>query len=194
KARAQARRARSRASPRARPAQAALPRAGCRQLHRSGHGEVALSLCGRDAVQRVRRAQRHIRPRRRGQARGEGPQWIGRGREGQHGVRLRPVHPARHPPLPRPLRERGSRTRPDTAMSDVAHKISSFITTSLLLDASRDIAGTDSFLEAGIIDSTGVLELVQFLEETWNISVKDEEMVPANLDSLAKLEAFVKRK
>jgi len=79
-------------------------------------------------------------------------------------------------------------------MSDVAHKISSFITTSLLLDASRDIAGTDSFLEAGIIDSTGVLELVQFLEETWNISVKDEEMVPANLDSLAKLEAFVKRK
>ena len=48
--------------------------------------------------------------------------------------------------------------------------------------------------EAGIIDSTGVLELVQFLEETWEISVKDEEMVPANLDSLAKLEAFVKRK
>ena len=79
-------------------------------------------------------------------------------------------------------------------MSDVAQKISSFITTSLLLDASTDIAGTASFLEAGIIDSTGVLELVQFLEETWNISVKDEEMVPANLDSLAKLEAFVKRK
>jgi len=79
-------------------------------------------------------------------------------------------------------------------MSEVAQKISAFITASLLLDANTDIAGTASFLEAGIIDSTGVLELVQFLEETWNISVKDEEMVPANLDSLAKLEAFVQRK
>jgi len=79
-------------------------------------------------------------------------------------------------------------------MSDVAHKISAFITASLLLNSSTDIAGTPSFLEAGIIDSTGVLELVQFLEETWNISVKDEEMVPANLDSLARLEAFVQRK
>ena len=79
-------------------------------------------------------------------------------------------------------------------MSDHAQKISEFITSSLLLDSNVDIAGTASFLEAGIIDSTGVLELVQFLEETWEISVKDEEMVPANLDSLAKLEAFVKRK
>lgn len=79
-------------------------------------------------------------------------------------------------------------------MTEIAQKISEFITSSLLLDSNVDVAGTPSFLEAGIIDSTGVLELVQFLEETWNISVKDEEMVPANLDSLAKLEAFVKRK
>jgi len=79
-------------------------------------------------------------------------------------------------------------------MSDLSQKISEFISSSLLLDSNVDIAGTASFLEAGIIDSTGVLELVQFLEETWEISVKDEEMVPANLDSLAKLEAFVKRK
>jgi acyl carrier protein len=79
-------------------------------------------------------------------------------------------------------------------MTDVAHKISAFITASLLLDSGTDIAGTPSFLEAGIIDSTGVLELVHFLEETWNISVRDEEMVPANLDSLAKLEGYVKRK
>jgi acyl carrier protein len=79
-------------------------------------------------------------------------------------------------------------------MSDTAQKISEFVRSSLLLDSNVDLAGTPSFLEAGIIDSTGVLELVQFLEETWKISVKDEEMVPANLDSLAKLEAFVRRK
>jgi acyl carrier protein len=79
-------------------------------------------------------------------------------------------------------------------MSDIAPKISSFIQDNLLLGRSVDVAGAPSFLEAGIIDSTGVLELVQFLEETWSFSVRDEEMVPENLDSLAKLEAFVRRK
>ena len=79
-------------------------------------------------------------------------------------------------------------------MSDIAPKISRFITDNLVLGRSVDVAGAPSFLDAGIIDSTGVLELVQFLEETWNFSVRDEEMVPENLDSLAKLEAFVMRK
>jgi acyl carrier protein len=79
-------------------------------------------------------------------------------------------------------------------MSDIAQKISDFITDNLLLGRAVDIAGSSSFLEAGIIDSTGVLELVQFLEETWGISVTDGEMVPENLDSLAKLAAFVNQK
>jgi acyl carrier protein len=79
-------------------------------------------------------------------------------------------------------------------MSDIAQKISGFITDNLLLGRSVDIGGTSSFLEAGIIDSTGVLELVQFLEETWGFSVHDQEMVPENLDSLKNLEAFVSKK
>jgi acyl carrier protein len=79
-------------------------------------------------------------------------------------------------------------------MSDIAQKISDFIVDNLLLGRTVDIVGTSSFLEAGIIDSTGVLELVQFLEETWSFSVKDEEMVPENLDSLARLVAFVNKK
>ena len=79
-------------------------------------------------------------------------------------------------------------------MTDIAKQISGFITENLLLGRAVDVAGAPSFLEAGIIDSTGVLELVQFLEETWGLSVKDEEMVPENLDSLVKLEAFVHRK
>jgi acyl carrier protein len=79
-------------------------------------------------------------------------------------------------------------------MSDIAKKISGFITDNLLLGRPVDVAGTPSFLDAGIIDSTGVLELVQFLEETWGFSVHDQEMVPANLDSLKNLEAFVSRK
>jgi len=51
-----------------------------------------------------------------------------------------------------------------------------------------------SLLEEGIMDSTGVLDLVMFIEETFGIEVKDEELVPENLDSVNKLVAFVGRK
>ena len=51
-----------------------------------------------------------------------------------------------------------------------------------------------SFLEAGIIDSTGVLEIILFIEETFGFKVKDEEMLPENLDSIDNLVAFVQRK
>jgi acyl carrier protein len=52
----------------------------------------------------------------------------------------------------------------------------------------------DSFLEKGLIDSTGVLEVVMFLEERFGIKVQDEELVPDNLDSLARIARFVERK
>jgi len=52
----------------------------------------------------------------------------------------------------------------------------------------------DSFLEKGIIDSTGVLELVGFIEETFNIKIEDEELIPENLDSLDKLNLYIKKK
>lgn len=51
-----------------------------------------------------------------------------------------------------------------------------------------------SLLEAGVIDSTGVLELVAHIEERFDIKVQDDELVPENLDSLANLVAFVGRK
>jgi acyl carrier protein len=56
------------------------------------------------------------------------------------------------------------------------------------------LTANESFLENGIIDSTGVLELVSFLEQTYSIKVRDEELVPDNLDSLQKVAAFVQRK
>ncbi len=51
-----------------------------------------------------------------------------------------------------------------------------------------------SFLEEGIIDSVGVLELVAFLEKTFNIRVEDEELIPDNLDSVDELVVFVQSK
>ncbi len=51
-----------------------------------------------------------------------------------------------------------------------------------------------SLREAGLVDSTGVIELVTFLEEEFGVAVSDEEMLPQNLDSIAALEAFIARK
>ena len=51
-----------------------------------------------------------------------------------------------------------------------------------------------SFLESGIVDSTGVLEIVMFLEQRFGIKVKDEELIPENLDSIRNITGFVTRK
>lgn len=52
----------------------------------------------------------------------------------------------------------------------------------------------DSFLAGGILDSTGVLEIILFIEETFGIKVNDDEMLLANLDSVDKLVAFIRHK
>ena len=52
----------------------------------------------------------------------------------------------------------------------------------------------DSLLDNGIIDSTGVLELITFLEERFQITVEDTELVPENLDSVSRLTSFIQRK
>jgi acyl carrier protein len=51
-----------------------------------------------------------------------------------------------------------------------------------------------SFLEEGIVDSQGVMELVLFVEENFHIQVKDSEIVPDNFDSVSKLSAYINRK
>jgi acyl carrier protein len=56
------------------------------------------------------------------------------------------------------------------------------------------LSADDSFIETGIVDSTGVLELIGFLETRYGIKVEDDELVPANLDTLNRLSAFVQRK
>lgn len=56
------------------------------------------------------------------------------------------------------------------------------------------LANDESFLDGGIIDSTGVLELVGFLEQRYAIPIGDEELVPENLDSIERVAVFVERK
>jgi acyl carrier protein len=74
-------------------------------------------------------------------------------------------------------------------------KIRDFIVENFLFGGpDDDLKDDDSLLDKGIIDSTGVLELVAFLEKSYGIQVEDEELVPENLDSIASVSAYVLRK
>ena len=64
----------------------------------------------------------------------------------------------------------------------------------LFSDGGYQLPDDVSFLEEGIVDSTGVLELVMFVEDTFSVAVKDEEIVPDNFDSVARLAAYIRRK
>jgi len=80
-------------------------------------------------------------------------------------------------------------------MSETVQQVRSFIFENFLFDAKEgDLKNDDSFLEQGVIDSTGVLELVDWLEETYSFQVEDEELVPENLDSVNNLSGFIARK
>ena len=79
-------------------------------------------------------------------------------------------------------------------MSDVKTKIKEFIIENFLFGNADGLKDDTSFLEEGIIDSTGVLELVTFLEENFGIQVDDEELIPENLDSINNVSAYLERK
>jgi acyl carrier protein len=79
-------------------------------------------------------------------------------------------------------------------MQAIAQEFRSFISDNFLFGHGiEDLANGDSFLEKGIIDSTGVLELIQFIEQTYGLRLADEDLVPENLDSIDNLVAFVER-
>jgi len=78
--------------------------------------------------------------------------------------------------------------------SDITKKIREYLLEFIFRDTSLSIGDDDSFLEKGVIDSTGILELTAFLEKTFDIKVEDEEIVPDNMDSFNKLISFVNSK
>lgn len=79
-------------------------------------------------------------------------------------------------------------------MEKIKQQITEFITTNFLFDDSTKLVQEDSLLETGVIDSTGVLELVAFIEETYGIKVEDEEIVPENLDSISNIASYITTK
>jgi acyl carrier protein len=77
---------------------------------------------------------------------------------------------------------------------DIESEIHDFVLTNFLFGQSLNLQPGDSLLEKGVIDSTGVLELVAFLEETYDFKVEDDEVIPDNLDSTGSIAAFVEKK
>lgn len=77
----------------------------------------------------------------------------------------------------------------------VKEDIKKYILETYLFTSDPNALGDEeSFLDRGIIDSTGVLELIMFLEEQFGVTIADEELLPENLDSVSRVAAFVERK
>lgn len=77
---------------------------------------------------------------------------------------------------------------------DIIATLKNYIVENFLFGDDSELTETVSFLEKNIIDSTGILELVSFLEETFNITVNDDELLPENLDSLINVEVYINKK
>ena len=78
--------------------------------------------------------------------------------------------------------------------ADIEGEVHSFVITNFLFGQPLDLQPDDSLLDKGVIDSTGVLELVAFLGKRYAIHVDDEDLIPENLDSIRNIAAFVVRK
>ena len=79
-------------------------------------------------------------------------------------------------------------------MTDLKNALRQFITDNFLFGVETAFSDDDSFMENGIIDSTGTLELIMHLEGTYGITVEDEELAPENLDSIDNLTRFITAK
>jgi acyl carrier protein len=79
-------------------------------------------------------------------------------------------------------------------MMDHESEIRAFIAERFLFGADLKLESDESFLESGVIDSMGVLELIAFLEDRYKIRVNDDELVPENLDSIKGICGFLDKK
>lgn len=79
-------------------------------------------------------------------------------------------------------------------MNEVRAKIRGFVVENFLFGNEDGVKDDTSFLDEGIIDSTGILEMVSYLEAEFSISVDDEELIPENLDSINNVVAYLTKK
>ena len=77
-------------------------------------------------------------------------------------------------------------------MEGMAQQIRAFVVDNLMFGRNEDpFSNDDSFVENGLIDSMGILTLVEFVKETWDIPIDDSDVVPENWDSVNRIATFV---
>ena len=77
---------------------------------------------------------------------------------------------------------------------ETREKVRTFIIDNFLFGDANGLENETSLLDEGIIDSTGVLELISYLEDHFKIQIEDNDIIPENLDSIDQVVAFLKRK
>ena len=73
-------------------------------------------------------------------------------------------------------------------------EVKNYIVETFLFGDASPLENDTSLLSSGIVDSTGLIEIISFLEDTFNIKINDDELLPENLDSLNKIDAFLAEK
>ncbi|MCP5021224.1 MAG: acyl carrier protein [bacterium] len=77
----------------------------------------------------------------------------------------------------------------------ISASVREFIVDNFLLgEDDDDFTNNRSFLESGLIDSMGILELISFVEDTYEVEIADDELVPENLDSVDRVTKFIQSK
>jgi acyl carrier protein len=81
------------------------------------------------------------------------------------------------------------------SQDEIRSKVKEYMAANFLFgDSKAGFKDGDSFLDTGVVDSTGVLMVVEFIQDTFGVKVEDAEMVPENLDSIDNLAAFIRKK
>jgi len=77
---------------------------------------------------------------------------------------------------------------------DTKQRVREFVTGNFFVQDKAGLTDSASLLDLGVVDSTGVLEIMGFLENSFGVRVEDDEIVPENLDSIERIASFVERK
>jgi len=78
---------------------------------------------------------------------------------------------------------------------DIKGQLKEYLLSEVAVDLGKeDLSDDDDLLELGIIDSMGIVSLISFMEEKFDISIEDEEIVPDNFQSLRSMEKFIEQK
>lgn len=85
-------------------------------------------------------------------------------------------------------------TEYDHGRRDLAAEVRAFVLKSFPLARKQQVKGSDALLESGMIDSQGVLEVVDFIEKRFSTTVEDDELVPENFQSIDRIAAFIQSK